>query len=118
MENLSRQGEDFNQTLNKTLHTMAAHLHRYGSELGTIADIVDHVEKRFEETTVLASSSEDDALNDTGDIIPRRGRQRTRSPIDQVRSQLKDIDTFRQELERKTQNILALVSLEPLLLLP
>lgn len=97
MDKLNRQGEDFNNNLNKILHAMAAHLHRYGSELGRFADIVDHIEKQFKEMG-LQSDTENDV------------QCRTSSAIEQVKSQLKDINTFRQELEYKTQNILALVS--------
>jgi hypothetical protein len=102
MDNLGRQGEDFNNNLNKTLHTMTAHLHRYGSELGRFADIVEHVKQQYED---FYSNTRRDEATASGPL----SKQRTISAITQIKSQLQDVDTFRQELGHKTQNILALV---------
>ena len=101
--NLELQREDFNNNLNKTLHTMTAHLHRYGSELGRLADIVDHVGQEAAELyDYTGNGSREGALR-------ARLRQRTVLAMAQIRSQLQDVNVFRQELEHKTQNILALV---------
>ncbi|KAJ9620743.1 hypothetical protein H2204_012153 [Knufia peltigerae] len=101
--NLESQREDFNNNLNKTLHTMTAHLHRYGSELGRLADIFDHVGQEVVELyDHTGKGTRDDALQ-------ARLRQHTVLAMAQTRSQLQDINVFRQELEHKTQNILALL---------
>ncbi|KAL8671290.1 MAG: hypothetical protein Q9168_004211 [Polycauliona sp. 1 TL-2023] len=79
----------------KALHAMAAHIQRYGTEL--------------------------DALEDTAAEISKwsHGIQRPQSPllasIEQIRSQLKATNAFVKEQEKKTQNILALVSVNPML---
>ena len=102
MDNLGQQGEDFNNSLNKTLHIMTAHLHRYGYELGRFADIVEHVKRQYEE---FCSHTRRDGAVALGTL----SNQLILSVINQLNSQLQDVDAFRQELEHKTQNILALV---------
>lgn len=88
--------EDLNTQISRALHTMAAHLHRYGSELGWFEDIVSdisaHHEKFFQ------------------DVGNEAAGQRLSVGLVQIASQLKSVNTFRQELQHKTQNILALVS--------
>jgi hypothetical protein len=90
----TKRGNDptFHEELNKALHAMAAHLHRYLSEL-----------KSLEET-----------LSDIGGYYESTGLQGPQNPtiensIWQIASQLQPIKHFASELEKKLQNILALV---------
>ena len=81
---------------------MAAHLHRYGSELGWFEDIVADLSvhhDRFFET-------QPGQTDETG----TRAGQRLSIGLVHIAAQLKAVNTFRQELQHKTQNILALVS--------
>jgi hypothetical protein len=82
---------------------MAAHLHRYGSELGWFEDIVSDISKHHEQFFK-------DVPSKSGDTRTLAG-QRLSIGLVQIASQLKAVNTFRQELQHKTQNILALVSL-------
>lgn len=92
---------DLNMEISKALHTMTAHLHRYGSELGwfedIVADILDHHEY-FLGNQVNVGVNQNKF---TGERISLG--------IVQVASHLKAVNSFRRELENKTQNILALV---------
>lgn len=81
---------------------MTAHLHRYGSELERLADIVGHVERQHE--TFFANRSG----KNTGPTLEAQ-TQRTKLGIIQLSSQLEAVSSFRRELEDKTRNILALV---------
>jgi predicted nucleic acid-binding Zn-ribbon protein len=104
MDNSNLQTEDFNNVLNKALHTMTAHLHRYGSELERLADIVEHV--KWQHQGFFANRSDKDAHPTV-----EAETQRTQLGIIQISSQLEAVNSFRQELEDKTKNILALVFL-------
>jgi hypothetical protein len=92
---------DLNTELSKALHTMTAHLHRYGSELGwfedIVADISYHHESLFKDQISHGVNLKDSA------------GERISLGIVQVASQLKAVNSFRRELESKTRNILALV---------
>lgn len=81
---------------------MTAHLHRYGSELERLADIVGHVERQHE--TFFANRSG----KNTGPTLEAQ-TQRTKLGIIQLSSQLEAVSSFRRELEDKTRNILALL---------
>jgi hypothetical protein len=104
MDNSNLQTEDFNNVLNKALHTMTAHLHRYGSELERLADIVGHV--KWQHQGFFANRSDKGAHPTIG-----AETQRMQLGMIQISSQLEAVNSFRQELEDKTKNILALVSL-------
>lgn len=82
---------------------MAAHLHRYGSELS-----------RFEEIVVDIASHHKQFLRDKrrspcDDIVVSPTSDRLSVDIAQVASQLKTVNKFRVELENKAHNILDLV---------
>jgi hypothetical protein len=92
-----------NTEINKALHTMTAHLHRYGSELGWLQDIVSDISAHH------ASYHEDRTAH--REVVKISAGGRVSLGLRQVGSQLKAVTSFRQELENKTRNILALVSL-------
>ena len=81
---------------------MAAHLHRYGSELGWFEDIVADISAHHERFFRSQQGEASDGASSAG--------QRLCVGLVQIASQLKAVNTFRQELQLKTQNILALVS--------
>ena len=80
----------------KALHAMAAHIQRYRTELDSLEDTATELARWFDTLQRPANSSL------TG--------------IEQVRSQLKATNAFVKEQEKKTQNILALVSMRLALL--
>ncbi|ERF73686.1 hypothetical protein EPUS_00939 [Endocarpon pusillum Z07020] len=94
MNNLHLVTPDFNTEINKALHTMTAHLHRYGSELGWLGDIVAAIAQQHE--TYFK-------------YVRKTPPERTRFGLLQVASHLSAISSIRQELEGKTKNILALL---------
>lgn len=83
---------------------MAAHLHRYRSELSRLEDILDEL-----------APSHDKAMPATNKEFDREGQNRSSTATrihqsyEQIRSQFKAISGFHEELGRKIQNILALV---------
>lgn len=89
--------------MNRALHSIAAHLHRYNSELEGMQDTLEDVLKHhglFEESKggpkgIPAESADGRVSNGLG----------------QIASHLKQVRAFLRELETKLQNILALVSL-------
>ncbi|KAH7327541.1 hypothetical protein BKA65DRAFT_68732 [Rhexocercosporidium sp. MPI-PUGE-AT-0058] len=89
-----------NSEMNRALHCMAAHLHRYSSELVLMTEIVDDVRKynsAFHEMLVrfgLRSENEESTVM-TG--------------IEQISSQVSALCGFRNELQLKTDNVLALL---------
>lgn len=94
MDDLRLVTPDFNNETNKALHTMTAHLHRYGSELGWLEDIVSDIAEQH---------------NAYFRAVRATPPNRTSFGIAQVASHLSAISSVRQELENKTKNILALV---------
>lgn len=95
---------DLNSELSRALHTMTAHLHRYGSELSCfeeiVVDITSHHQQFLREKR--KGVCDDTAISPTSD--------RLSVDIMQVASQLKTVNRFRMELENKARNILDLVS--------
>ena len=80
------------QEINRALHAIASHLHRYTSELISIDDTVDAIAKYHR-------------------LIcpPGANFDRVEDGFHQVASQLKAAKDFELELEKKAQNSLALV---------
>jgi len=78
---------------------MASHLHRYGSELARLEDIIEGLSKYL-------AKSKADANNEYEQVESHFDRAQL--GLEQVSSQLKAVVAFRQELESKTNNILAL----------
>ncbi|KAF2495450.1 hypothetical protein BU16DRAFT_582128 [Lophium mytilinum] len=89
--------------INKKLHTMAAHLYRYGSEL-------DRVDKIALELKTLHAKLrpviDPDHFNTVDELVEW---QRIDQGFDQIISQMTALRGFREELKRKTSNILALL---------
>jgi hypothetical protein len=91
------------EELIKALHAMAAHLHRYASELNSLEEILSGISKYHKDT-----HSDDDTQNN----FPNEFQfKRIENGLQQVMSQLQPVKHFEEELEKKLQNILALVSL-------
>ncbi|KAL9131757.1 MAG: hypothetical protein Q9217_000362 [Psora testacea] len=82
--------------MNRALHAMSAHLHRYGSELSstedTISDLIIRHGKVFGTVTDAASSVAQIEVS-----------------LAEAKGQVRAAETIRLELEQKTQNILALL---------
>lgn len=85
--------------LNRELHSIAAHLHRYLSELRSLREIV--VDLLVHYKSIHAPEIERGNLEDF---------EQASSGFRQVLSQIEASQDFATELEKKTQNILALVS--------
>jgi nitrate/nitrite-specific signal transduction histidine kinase len=80
---------------------MAAHLHRYGTELSRFEDITMELESLYDKLKPAVG----------GKTEPSEDKYRidTLNEISQLLSQTRAIKYFRNELEKKIQNILALV---------
>lgn len=87
----------FHEELNKALHAMAAHLHRYGSELKSLHETLPDIEAYHESVNSLGVPS---------DVFQS---QRAKNGLRQIASQLQPVRHFEAELEKKLQNILALL---------
>ena len=84
---------------------MAAHLHRYGSELRSLSDILIDLQsynRDLHDEFVLHGVRDVEAL---GSII---------TALEQAASYLTAICSFRDELQQKIDNVLALVSCFPM----
>lgn len=95
-EDLSRLNADMNQSL----HCMAAHLYRYKSELQSLSDILQDINTYNR--------------NLHGQLVARGLRSvdtfvLITSILDQASSSLSAICLFRDELQQKIDNVLALV---------
>ncbi|KAH8743418.1 hypothetical protein BGZ57DRAFT_980425 [Hyaloscypha finlandica] len=89
-----------NSETNRSLHCMAAHLHRYSSELQLLADIVEDI-RRYNSTfhsTFLKLGLRPET--DPSPII---------QGVDQIACQVSALCGFRNELQLKTDNVLALL---------
>jgi septation ring formation regulator EzrA len=78
---------------------MASHLHRYGSELARLENIIGSLSKNLAKSRL-------DTNNEYEQVECHLGRAQL--GLEHVTSQLKTAVAFRQELESKTNNILAL----------
>jgi hypothetical protein len=91
---------------------MAAHLHRYSSELGRLEFIVSELLSRYPEMSRTgATAVNGDSNSDSKSTLSAFSQSDTEElQLHQLMSQLKAIRSFGEELERKVQNILTLVS--------
>lgn len=85
--------------INQALHSIAAHLHRYISELKSLEGIVVDLSTHFD--SLCANDSQDSDLSTL--------EQASRG-FSQVLSQVEALHDFTKELEKKIENNLALVS--------
>jgi hypothetical protein len=96
MDDFTASQPDFNNEVNKALHTMTAHVHRFRSEIAMLeeilADIIQHRQTFF-------------------DLCDETPPERVTLGLSQVGFQLSGVSNLRQEVENKTRNILALVGL-------
>lgn len=83
------------KALNAALHSMAAHLHRYKTELQRIELVLSDLRKYRPETLDKDSQQMFD---------------REQQKIEQLATQLNAIMSFSDEMEKNVQNTLALVS--------
>ena len=77
---------------------MAAHLHRYAAELRSFGEIVSDI--RSHHKSIFGQTQD----------MPMHLFDRVETGLYQVASQLQSVKSFELELEKKVQNILALVS--------
>ncbi|KAF2802175.1 uncharacterized protein BDZ99DRAFT_429058 [Mytilinidion resinicola] len=89
--------------INKKLHTMAAHLYRYGSEL----DRIDKIASELKSIHAKLRPFENTEPSRTFDEVMEW--RRVDQGLEQIISQMTALRSFREELERKTSNILALL---------
>ena len=84
---------------NRALHCMAAHLYRYGSELSLLAEIVEDIKQYNQDYDQEFVNSEARTAGSIGSIV---------TELRHISTQLSSLSRFRDELYRKTDNILAL----------
>jgi len=87
---------------------MVAHLHRYGSELESLGDALDHIQKQHAEFFKI----EPTRANGVPAYLPS---ERVSLCLAQIKSQVQSAKVLRRELESKVGNILNLVGLRHLL---
>lgn len=116
---------DKSKDINTSLHIMAAHLHRYKSELHRVEYLLLELQStKFDKTAAAASTAagrlrkESNGADFThyNTTATKKGQddyeeEDVKSKIEQLLSQLSAITSFSDELERKVQNILTLVNL-------
>lgn len=98
-EEIDGEGQASNtySVVNRALHSIAAHLHRYGSELTSTQDSLTDISTYHEGFKKSRPAERQESF------------QRVSLCFDQIASQVKQVKAFLQELEVKLQNILALV---------
>ncbi|KAL7627065.1 hypothetical protein AAE478_003841 [Parahypoxylon ruwenzoriense] len=94
------------KSLNTALHIMAAHLYRYKTELQRIDLILSDLLSHRGDMTSKTAWECGESSNSNGSLPPI---DRERERIEQLVSKLKAISSFSDEMERKVNNILALL---------
>jgi len=105
MENTNSTNLEMNTVINKALHIMAAHLHRYSSELERLENVVLDIIRCHDKLYCLVDLTENSRSSNEQD----QGWVRGKLAYEQILSQLRAIRAFGKELERKIENILALL---------
>jgi hypothetical protein len=96
--------------INKDLHIMAAHLHRYKSELGRLGSILFEImTRRVKMNGFVSRKTADQDIDRGNDSSSVEEPDRERIRIEQLKLQLEAITDFSDEMGRKVQNILTLV---------
>lgn len=90
-----------NSETNRALHCMAAHLYRYGSELASISETVQNIGQYHSDFHQMYVERGIRTADSFETLI--RG-------LAQITTHLSSITRFRDELQLKTANVLALVS--------
>ena len=88
----------YHQDVSRALHAIAAHLHRYTSELTSIEDTINAIVELHRSALLSIESRSSGAAF-----------ERVEDGFDHIASQLKAAKDFELELEKKIQNSLALV---------
>lgn len=119
-EEIANETEGFISTskvLNASLHTMAAHLHRYKTELQRVDLVLSDLRKHRRDMTYRPKPRPRDREEYGKQVDEKEDDEEEFPPIDrelqkieQLASQLAATSSFADEMERKVQNILALVS--------
>ncbi|RBR26996.1 uncharacterized protein FIESC28_00264 [Fusarium coffeatum] len=107
-EEISKQTQGFIDTskdLNVALHTMAAHLLRYKTELNRIGLILSDLRNHRRDMTYVPARNEDElACLESWPAVDHEAQR-----IERLASNLTATSNFCDELEKKVQNILALL---------
>lgn len=110
MEKTDSTNLDQNAVTNKALHIMAAHLHRYSSELERLENILRELQSWHDNLSSVTDANKRDEVDD--DYL--QAWRRVKLAYAQILSQLRATRAFGKELENKIDNILALVSAVPI----
>ncbi|KAF2726635.1 hypothetical protein EJ04DRAFT_582560 [Polyplosphaeria fusca] len=86
----------FYTDLNRALHSIAAHLHRYGSELKSLEATISDMDKQLTEVCNFHERTDD-------------ANRQIIHGLNHIASQVREINDFVLELEKKLNNILALL---------
>jgi hypothetical protein len=106
MEKTNSTDLNLNTVINKALHIMAAHLHRYSSELERLENILRELLSWHESlSNLIELNGRDEALE-----THIQAWRCAKLAYEQILSQLRAIRAFGKEIGRKIENILALVS--------
>lgn len=95
--------------LNRALHSIAAHLQRYGSELASMREALSDIVRHHNDFLKGARAVPFD---------PARHTNLVGDGLDELVAHLRQVEAFLQELKVKVENILALVGCEPFGLKP
>ena len=87
-------------TLNRALHSIAAHLQRYGSELASMEDALSDIIRQHHQWLTDLRSNGNEIV--AGENLVCYG-------LDHIASHLRQVKAFLTELKTKLENILALV---------
>ncbi|KAJ3459680.1 hypothetical protein MRS44_015753 [Fusarium solani] len=107
---------DTSKLLNADLHTMAAHLHRYKTELQRVDLVLSDLRKHRKEMTYkpkplprggVEGKKQEDEKDEEGEEFPPIDRELQK--IEHLSSKLTAVSNFSDEMEKKVQNILALL---------
>lgn len=91
--------------MNKSLHIMIAHVHRYRSEISRLEDVLTELSSRYEKYFSFVDSKDDvdESVNRTSNL------KQVKLSYQQLMSHLRSVRSFHEESERESQSILALV---------
>ena len=92
--------------VNRALHSIAAHLHRYGSELSAAAEILNDIQEHHD--SYVQQRQQQQGEDEEQGRIQQNCRRVSRC-LRQICSHMQQVRVLLQELEVKLKNILALV---------
>ena len=109
----------FHEDLNKVLHAMASHLHRYASEISSLEETLTEITAHHKRFTARMADRHPPDGNDNPEKQTTSYEQdtshiqRIEDGLQQVALQLSPIKHFEQEIEKKLDTIMALVNSIP-----